>query len=105
MVVLIFGGSMRESRVETTFVRLAKRHGWKVRKVSWPGRRGAPDRLIMRPGSKPYLVELKRPKGGRLSALQKIEHAELRACGFLVLVLNTIEAVEQWFEPAAPDFL
>lgn len=96
---------MRESRVETTFVRLAKRNGWEVRKVSWPGRRGAPDRLIMRPGGKPYFVEFKAPKRGRLETLQKREHARLRACGFLVVILRTLEEVEQWFDPTMPDFL
>lgn len=89
---------MRESAVESLFVQLAEADGWEVRKLTWPGRRGAPDRIIMRGPAPPALVfvELKAPKG-RLSVTQKREHARLRAMGFRVVVLWSCEMVREWF--------
>lgn len=38
---------MRESAVENYVVRRAEAAGWEARKVSWIGRRGAPDRVFL----------------------------------------------------------
>jgi hypothetical protein len=58
-----------------------------------PGRRNVPDRLILLPGQKPFMVETKAP-GKKASAAQEREHARLIALGMPVEVLNTPESVD-----------
>ncbi len=60
-----------ERDIERYLIKKVKGLGGCVRKIKWMGRNGAPDRLILLKGS--HFVELKRPKGGRLSAGQKRE--------------------------------
>jgi hypothetical protein len=87
---------MREAKVEAHLVARVKALGGEVRKVSWIGRRGAPDRLVLLPG-RHVLVELKRP-GGRPEPHQDREHHRLRRAGFEVLVLDTIEQINEVFQ-------
>jgi len=100
---------MIEAPIEQHLVKRVKETGGEVRKVIWPGRRGAPDRLVGWPeagsGQRQLkaahaLVELKRPKKGA-EAHQAREHARLRAIGFRVAVLSTIEAVDAFVEEMA----
>lgn len=48
----------------------------KLKGKSWkfasPGQRGVADRIVCLPDGSTWFVEMKRPKGGRLSPLQKI---------------------------------
>lgn len=95
---------MRESTVEQHLVKKVKALGGEVRKVKWIGRRGAPDRLVLLPlSSRAWLnhlqhplVELKRP-GLDAEDYQAREHERLRAAGFVVLVLDTIENIDEVF--------
>jgi hypothetical protein len=50
-------------------------------KLSPTGLRGVPDRLIVLPGPRVIFVELKRPKGGVISALQHWWRAQLVGLG------------------------
>jgi len=63
---------------------------WKLR---MPWFTGVPDRLALLPGGRVFFVELKRPKGGKLSRRQEIVHSQLKKLGFNVLTLNTVELV------------
>ena len=83
---------MRESDIEDYLVRRARALGGEVRKVKWIGRRGAPDRVVMLPGSRLYWVELKRP-GGQADAHQAREHARMRGMGQTVLVVDSLAAI------------
>lgn len=95
---------MRESQIERHLVKRVKELGGEVRKVSWVGRRGAPDRLVMLPrgwassGSfsacSTLWVELKSP-GEKAKPHQQREHERMRAMGQLVVVIDSIEAVEE----------
>lgn len=89
---------MRESAVEAAFVARIKALGGEVRKVSWIGRRGAPDRVAMLPA--PWRattwVELKRPKADA-EAHQAREHARMRKVGQTVLVIDTLELIDHYF--------
>ena len=62
-------------------------------KWTCPGWAGVPDRIVLMTGGHIYFVELKRPKGGRLSALQKHWHKVLRELGFSVHIVWTLEDV------------
>lgn len=87
---------MRESKIEKALVKAVREAGGEIRKLAWVGRRGAPDRLVMLPGRRPILVELKAPTG-RLSKLQDREHEVLRTW-FDVLVIWTLNDVGEVFQ-------
>ncbi len=55
--------------------------GWCLKWIC-PGWAGVPDRIILLPGGRIVFVETKRPKGGRLGALQVWWAKELAELGF-----------------------
>lgn len=57
-----------ERDVERYLIKECEKRGWLCWKFVSPGRRGVPDRIVIRPGSVAF-VEVKR-KGGRVSPLQ-----------------------------------
>jgi len=101
---------MRERDIEKHLVQRVKALGGEVRKVEWVGRRGAPDRLVMLPvfregygktkgrvvGRTPTAtwVELKAP-GVKPEAYQLREHERMRKMGQRVVVIDSIEGVEE----------
>ena len=96
----------RERDIEKHLVKRVKALGGEVRKVQWIGRRGAPDRLVMLPplehNSKNFKwrkprdcwVELKAP-GVKPEAYQLREHERMRKMGQRVVVIDSIEGVEE----------
>jgi len=60
--------------------------------------RGWPDRIFLLPGAFLLFVEFKRPVGGKFEPLQERIHAKLRVLGFTVLVWNTKEQVDNYFQ-------
>jgi hypothetical protein len=92
---------MRESTIEDHLVKRVKELGGEVRKVQWLGRKGAPDRLVMLPWNqlfKPHKstvwVELKAP-GEKAKPHQAREHERMRAMGQWVVVIDSIDGVEE----------
>jgi hypothetical protein len=85
---------MRERDVERHLVTRVKALGGEVRKLKWIGRRGAPDRVVMLPGAVLHWVETKRP-GGEAEAHQAREHARMLKMGQRVLVLDTVEKIDE----------
>jgi hypothetical protein len=90
---------MRESLIERHLVKRVKELGGEVRKVQWIGRRGAPDRLVMLPYEKVIFntaiwIELK-ATGIKPEPHQLREHARMRAMGQRVVVIDSIEGVEE----------
>ncbi len=102
---------MRERDVEAHLVKRVKELGGEVRKVTWQGRKGAPDRLVMIPVTAQRFidgmygttlwVELKAPG---LAAFfpntpherqQHREHERMRAMGQRVVVIDSIDGVEE----------
>lgn len=79
---------MIEKVMEELMVKRAKERGFLSRKVSWPGRRGAPDRLFAKPG-RLFFVELKQPTGST-SANQEREIREMREAGIEVHVIYNL---------------
>lgn len=86
---------MRESEIEGYLVRRIKALGGEIRKVKWVGRRGAPDRRVMLKGCCMW-IELKAP-GEKVKPHQAREHERMRANGECVVVLDSIESVNEWF--------
>ena len=91
------GSATVERAIEDYLVRRDGETGGEVRKVVWPGRRGAPDRLAGWPNGQHGLVELKRP-GGSVEAHQRREHTRLRRIGFRVDVIDALGAVDAYIE-------
>lgn len=58
---------------------------------------GIPDRLVLLPGGRVYLVEMKQPKG-KCSPIQLERHRRLAAIGYPVAVLWNKEEVDLWLE-------
>ena len=97
---------MRERDIEKHLVKQVKELGGEVRKVKWIGRIGAPDRLVMLPFSaechrngpsstiRTIWVELKAP-GEKARPSQVREHERMRAMGQHVVVIDSIEGVEE----------
>lgn len=97
---------MRESAIEAYLKAECEGRGALVRKLTYIGRRGAPDRLVVWPEDPdrfagdglPALVdfvELKAP-GKRPDDLQEREIARLRSMGCAVFVLDSVEAVDAY---------
>jgi hypothetical protein len=92
---------MRERDVEAYLVKRVRDLGGEVRKVQWIGRVGAPDRLVMLPHDA-YVdhahcciwVELKAPSE-KARPSQVREHERMRAMGQRVVVIDSIDGVEE----------
>jgi len=63
---------MKEAEVENYLVWCVERDGGRAYKFASPSQRGVADRIVCLPDGQTWFVEMKRPKGGRLSPLQKI---------------------------------
>ncbi len=86
---------MRERNVEAHLKRRVRELGGEIRKAEWIGRRGAPDRRVMLPGRRAVWVELKAP-GVPPETHQFREHNRMRRLGELVVVLDSIDSVEEF---------
>jgi hypothetical protein len=88
---------IRERDIEAYLIKRVKATGGIVRKVQWPGRRGAPDRLVswrwLQGRGFPVFVELKAP-GAKPKPYQELEHDLMRAGGLSVVVIDSFEGVD-----------
>lgn len=93
---------LKESDIESYLVRCVEELGGEIRKVQWPGRRSAPDRVIMLPpeyngdwqkDGTTIWVELKAP-GVRPEDHQIREHNRMRRVGQRVVVIDSFEGVD-----------
>ena len=71
-----------EREIEAKLRRAVEAAGGKCLKWVCPGWSGVPDRIVLLPGGRIIFVETKRPKGGKLSELQKWWAKELIGLGF-----------------------
>ena len=72
-------------------------------KITFPGRRGAPDDIVFWPHGVKDLVEYKR-RTGRLSHNQVEMHQQLRALGTEVWLLYTREETLRYIRVRAPKY-
>lgn len=72
----------------------------KLKGKSWkfasPSMRGVADRIICLPDGQTWFVEMKRPKGGRLSPLQQIFAGEMQMLNQKYSCLWSKEEVDAW---------
>lgn len=90
---------VRESVIEKYLIRAVNDVGGFSRKISWVGRKSAPDRVIFLKGV--WFVELKRP-GAKARPDQLREHERLRLAGANIRVIDTIEKVDEFINEICP---
>ncbi len=83
-----------EKDIEKALGRMIGRHGGLCLKWVCPGWAGVPDRIVLLPGGRVMFIELKRPKGGKVSGLQGWWADKLRALGFVHLIVKSHEDVK-----------
>lgn len=87
-----------ERDVERYLIKECEKRGWLCWKFVSPGRRGVPDRIVIRPGAVAF-VEVKR-KGGRVSPLQIRRIEELTRLVIPARVVKTKgeidEMIREW---------
>jgi hypothetical protein len=88
---------MKEATVEQYLVDEVERRGGTAEKVRTIGTRGFFDRLVVMPIGRVFFVELKRPRGGRLSPHQQKRIGLYRALGARVFLIKTIAEVDAFF--------
>lgn len=71
-----------EKEIETKLRQTVEAAGGLCLKWVCPGWVGVPDRIVLLPGGRIVFVETKRPKGGKLSAMQKWWAKKLIDLGF-----------------------
>lgn len=86
---------MREREVESYLGDAVEKIGGKCIKFVPDLMPGMPDRIIVLPGGVLVWCELKKPKGGKLSSLQKLRHKWLRRMGQEVHVVWTKEQADE----------
>lgn len=86
----------QEREIETYLRRQVEQAGGRCVKFLPDYARGFPDRIVMLPDGVLVWVETKRPRGGRLSVIQRVCHAELRRLGQRVEVLWTKKGVDDF---------
>ena len=84
---------LKERDIEKYLIKQVKELGGEIRKVSWQGRRGAPDRLVMMHGWSAF-VELKAPDK-KPTAQQYRELDRMRQAGLDALWINSIGGVDR----------
>lgn len=85
-----------EKSIEKTLTEKVRVHGGLCLKWVCPGWAGVPDRIVLLPPGRVVFVELKRPKNGKLSALQKWWRDWLQWHGFVYYVIQDRSKL-QWF--------
>jgi hypothetical protein len=85
----------RESVIENAVVKAILARGGVIDKVTSLSRRGFFDRIAVLNGVT-YLIETKRPRGGKLSKHQVELHAAYRAAGANVVVVRSELELADW---------
>ena len=87
---------MKESEVENYLVWAVEVLGGTTWKFKSPSQRGVADRIVCMPNGETWFIELKRPKGGRLSPLQiKFREKVLSLQQQYALLINQQE-IDKW---------
>ena len=82
-----------EKEIEKKLKKMIERHGGLCLKWVCPGWLGVPDRICLLPGGFVIFVELKRPEGGKQSAMQRWWAQKLSKLGFLHLWVKCSEDI------------
>lgn len=84
-----------EANLEAYFRKKVRLLGGYTEKIVGVTGKGCPDRLVLLPGGRVYLVELKADTGS-VEPLQKVWHARASALGTKVFVVYGRDGVDRW---------
>ena len=87
---------MREAQIEKMFYHLVRKHGGMAVKLA-PTTAGVPDRLVLWPGGRVHLVELK-TDGGPVRAIQQVWHRRAAALGTHVHLVRGADGVRAYVD-------
>jgi hypothetical protein len=88
---------LKESAIEKYFIERVTETGGETRKVIWPGRKGAPDRLAGWPNGRHAFVELKSDQQSwKLQPAQAREIKRMRSWGIMVWVIASVGEVDHF---------
>lgn len=87
-----------ERDIELFLKKRVEHFGGKCIKLPAMFEEGIPDRLVILPHGVVVFVELKRPKGGRLSEMQKYQIGVLKKLGCNVYVVHNYAEVDKMLE-------
>ena len=87
-----------EAEIENYFCWAVSSIGGKTYKFRSINQRGVADRIACLPNGSTWFVEIKRPKGGRLSPLQDIFAQEMKALCQSYACLWKKEQIDEWLE-------
>lgn len=93
---------MRETQIENHFNWRVSLCGGKSYKFRSPSNRGVADRIAFLPNGAAWLVELKRPKGGKLSELQKLFAEEMLTLKQKYVCMWTTDMIDMWAQVNCP---
>jgi len=93
---------LQESQLEKKLTSEVKKRGGRAFKFTSPGKRGVPDRLILKPGGQALFVEMKAP-GKPLEPLQVKRGSELRALGFKVYKIDSLDDIQKFIQEEFRD--
>lgn len=88
---------MEESKIEKYLKKEIELLGGKALKFISPGTSGVPDRIVLLPQGKIIFVELKAP-GKKPRPMQEYRIKELKALGFRVEIIDSIEKVNNFIK-------
>ena len=84
-----------EQRVQKSIISHLEKKGWFVIRLKVTNMSGMPDLLALKIPHAPFFIEVKKSKGGITSPLQKYMLKLLMKFGFIAIVANSWEVVEQ----------
>lgn len=88
---------MEESKIERYLKKQVELLGGLALKFVSPGVSGVPDRIVLLPQGKVIFVELKAP-GKKARPIQEYRIKEIRALGFRVEIIDSIEKADKFIE-------
>ncbi len=88
---------MAESTLEKRLRLEVKKHGGLALKFTSPGRRGVPDRLVLKSGGQVVFVEMK-DTGKKLEPLQQKRTEELVNLGFKVYRIDSVSDIHHFIQ-------
>ena len=87
-----------EAEIEKYFCWAVSSIGGKTYKFRSINQRGVADRIACLPDGNTWFVEIKRPKGGRLSPLQDIFAKQMKELNQKYACLWTKEQIDEWLK-------